>query len=112
EYVWQIRPDLTTADPEALRVGRYAERYAMPPGAEAAFTAHESGHITPMTRAEAITAISNVLAGAVLVGSNPGFDDRHLRRLLGSAPWHYRPLDMATLTAGIRLGLANVVRRF
>lgn len=106
EYVWQIRPDLTTADPEALRIGRYEERYAMPPGAEAAFTLHESGHVTPMTRAEAITAITNVLSGTVIVGSNPAFDERFLRKLLGpgNAQWHYRPYDIVQLAA-VKLGV-------
>ncbi|MFI0530285.1 hypothetical protein ACH3XX_09575 [Streptomyces scabiei] len=101
EYAWQIRPNLAKADPEALRIGRFEERYKVPPYAEAAFTAHESGHITPMNRAEAATAIVNVLSGAVLVGSNPGFDDRFLRKLLGpgSAQWHYRPYDIVQLAA-------------
>jgi hypothetical protein len=101
EYVWQFAPDLSTADPEALRIGRFEERYKVPPFSKAAFTAHESGHVTPMTRREAVTAITNVLSGAVLVGSNPGFDDRFLRKLLGpgSAQWHYRPYDIVQLAA-------------
>ncbi|MFJ8054923.1 hypothetical protein [Streptomyces sp. NPDC096142] len=101
EYVWQIRPRLATADPKALEVGRYLERFAVPPHAEAAFTAHESGHVTPMTRAEAVTAIVNVLSGAVLIGSNPGFDERFLRKLVGpgGAQWHYRPYDIVQLAA-------------
>ncbi|MBE4783942.1 hypothetical protein [Streptomyces caniscabiei] len=101
EYAWQIRPNLAKADPEALRIGRYEERFAVPPNAEAAWTADESGHVAPMTRREAVTAIVNVLSGAVLVGSNPGFDDRHLRRLVGRgrAQWHYRPYDIVQLAA-------------
>jgi len=101
EYVWQVRPNLTNADPEALKVGRFKERFAVPDGAEAAWTADESGLVAPMTRAEAVTAIVNVLRGAVLVGSNPAFDDRHLRRLVGRgrAQWHYRPYDIVQLAA-------------
>ncbi|MBK3563198.1 MULTISPECIES: hypothetical protein [unclassified Streptomyces] len=101
EYVWQIRPNLATADPKALEIGRYLERFAVPPHAEAAWTLDESGHVAPMTRAEAVTAIVNVLSGAVLVGSNPGFDERHLRRLVGRgrAHWHYRPYDIVQLAA-------------
>lgn len=106
EYAWQIRPDLVSFDPRALEIGRFEDRFKIPPYAEAAFTAHESGHITPMTRAEAVTAIVNVLSGAVLVGSNPGFDDRFLRKLLGpgSAQWHYRPYDIVQLAAA-KVGL-------
>lgn len=101
EYVWQIRPNLAHADPEALKVGRFEERFAVPDGVEAAWTLDEDGLVAPMTRAEAITAIVNVLRGAVLVGSNPAFDDRHLRRLVGRgrAQWHYRPYDIVQLAA-------------
>ncbi|MFI9824450.1 hypothetical protein ACIHFC_28960 [Streptomyces sp. NPDC052013] len=101
EYCWQFAPVLANADPEALRIGRFDERYKVPPFSKAAFTAHESGHVTPMTRRETVTAIVNVLSGAVLVGSNPGFDDRFLRKLLGpgSAQWHYRPYDIVQLAA-------------
>ena len=99
EYVWQIRPNLATADPESLRIGRYLDRFAVPAHVEAAFTGYPDKAV-PMTRFQAVSAIRSVLDGAVLVGSNPGFDDRFLRKLLGAAPWHYRPLDIATLAAG------------
>lgn len=98
EYVWQIRPDLATADPEALRIGRYGQRFAVPDGHEAAFTGYP-GDVVPMTRFQAASAITSVLRGAVLLGSNPGFDAGFLRPLLGGAPWHYRPVDVATLAA-------------
>lgn len=113
EYVWQIRPSLTTADPKSLKIGRYEERFAVPAHAEAAWTGYEDGPVLPMTRAQVVEAIMNVLGGAVLIGSNPGFDDRFLRKLLGpgSAQWHYRPVDIATLAAGRKLGMAEMVRR-
>lgn len=102
EYVWQIRPNLATADPDSLKIGRYMERFTVPPHAEAAWTGYEGGPVLPMTRAEATGAILSVLQGAVLVGSNPGFDDRFLRKLLGpgAAQWHYRPIDIAAFAAG------------
>ncbi|BBC35220.1 hypothetical protein SGFS_065140 [Streptomyces graminofaciens] len=113
EYVWQIRPNLATADPESLKIGRYLERFAVPVPAEAAWTGYEDGPILPMTRAAVVGALMNVLGGAILVGSNPGFDDRFLRKLLspGSSQWHYRPVDIATLAAGRKLGMAEMVRR-
>jgi hypothetical protein len=114
EYCWQFVVDLDAADPESLRIGRFHERFAVPcgPNIGAAYT--ECSPVVPMPRGEAVEAIVRLLSGTVLVGSNPGFDDRHLRKLLGpgGAQWHYRPLDMATLTAGIRLGLARVIRQF
>lgn len=106
EYVWQIRPDLATADPESLKIGRYLERFVVPPQAEAAWTGYGDGPVLPMKRSEVVAAVMDVLSGAVMVGSNPGFDDRFLRRLLGpgAAQWHYRPVDIATLAAGYRYG--------
>ncbi|MGW4670134.1 3'-5' exonuclease [Streptomyces sp. NPDC004324] len=116
EYVWQITPDLTTADPESLRIGGFHERFQVPDGVDidAAFTGYEEGPVVPMTRAQAVSAILSVLRGAILVGSNPAFDDRFLRKLLGpgSAQWHYRPLCIATLAAGRKLGMVEMVRRF
>jgi DNA polymerase III epsilon subunit-like protein len=108
EYVWQIRPNLATADPEALKIGRYLERFAVPPHAAAAWTGYGNDPVLPMTRAEVVEGILNVLRGAALIGSNPAFDDRFLRKLLGpgSAQWHYRPVCIATLAAGYRLGQA------
>ncbi|MFC7817617.1 hypothetical protein ACFUTR_23585 [Streptomyces sp. NPDC057367] len=113
EYVWQVRPDLATADPESLKIGRYLERFVVPPHAEAAWTGYDQGPVLPMMRREVVAAVMDVLRGAVLVGSNPGFDDRFLRKLLGpgSAQWHYRPVDIATLAAGRKLGQVELIRR-
>ncbi|MYW48857.1 hypothetical protein [Streptomyces sp. SID161] len=97
EYVWQFAIDQAAADPEALRIGRYRERHVVDPSWGAAFTG--PGPILPCSRASAVEAIAGMLAGAVLVGSNPGFDDRFLRKLLGSARWHYRPYDIVQLAA-------------
>jgi hypothetical protein len=113
EYLWQVRPNLATADAEALKIGRYLERFVVPPHAEAAWTGYGEGPVLPMKRSEVVAAVMDVLRGAVLVGSNPGFDDRFLRKLCGpgSAQWHYRPVDIATLAAGRKLGMVEMVRR-
>ncbi|MBL1108015.1 hypothetical protein JK361_26080 [Streptomyces sp. 5-8] len=99
EYVWQFTIDQAAADPEALRIGRYRERHLVDPSWGAAFTG--PGPVLPCSRSSAIEAIASMLSGAVLVGSNPGFDDRFLRKLLGpgSARWHYRPYDIVQLAA-------------
>ncbi|MFI8300025.1 hypothetical protein ACIGCZ_29275 [Streptomyces nigra] len=102
EYVWEfaIDPEARAFDPEALRIGRWHERRQLPTGTgQAAFTGQVPAVLMP--RSEAVKAIINVLRGAVLVGSNPGFDDRFLRKLLGpgSAQWHYRPYDIVQLAA-------------
>lgn len=108
EYVWQFNPDLTKADPESLRIGRFHERFQVPFGSniDAAFTGHSKGLAVPMSREQAVAAVLNVLHGSILIGSNPGFDDRFLRKLLGpgSAQWHYRPYDIVQLAA-VKVGL-------
>jgi DNA polymerase III epsilon subunit-like protein len=107
EYVWQIRPAVPErADPEALRIGRFEERFVVPNGFTAAFTGN-APHILGSTRDDVAVAIGRVLKGAVLVGSNPGFDDRFLRDLLDGAPWYYRPTCVATLAAGYLYGQAE-----
>ncbi|MCX4575648.1 hypothetical protein OHB41_21130 [Streptomyces sp. NBC_01571] len=99
EYVWQFAIDLTAADPEALRIGRFRERRQLAMGGGAAFTGCVPA--VPMSRAEAVEAVVSVLRGAVLVGSNPGFDERFFRKLVGpgGAQWHYRPYDVVQLAA-------------
>jgi oligoribonuclease (3'-5' exoribonuclease) len=114
EHVWEfsIDPAVGAFDPESLRIGRWHERRQLPTGtSEAAFTG--SIPAVPMDRDDAVKAILHLLRGAVIVGSNPGFDDRFLRKLLGpgSAQWHYRPVCIATLAAGWKLGMAELVRR-
>ncbi len=102
EYVWEfaIDPVPGAFDPEALRISRWHERRQLATGTtQAAFSGYTPA--VEMPRTEAIQAITNVLRGAVLIGSNPGFDERFLRKLLGpgSAQWHYRPYDIVQLAA-------------
>lgn len=109
EYVWQVRPDLTTADPEALKIGRYKERFAIPDGWDA-IEFMKSGPPFRSLIPEMLFDLQEALSGAVLIGSNPGFDVAFLTKLLQAhgrkLPWHYRPIDIATLAAGYRLGQA------
>ena len=99
EYCWQFAVDRAAADSEALRIGRFRERYLVDPSWGAAWTG--PGPVIPCSRADAVNAIVALLRGTMLVGSNPGFDERHLRKLLGpgSAQWHYRPYDIVQLAA-------------
>ena len=47
-----------------------------------------------------------------MVGSNPAFDAAFLGRLLGvwPLPWHYRPVDVATLAAGNCYGAGSATQ--
>lgn len=89
EHRWFVEPDLTTADPEALRIGRFYERTV---GVEW----DDPG--------EAARTIATATTGAVLVGCNSQFDMRFLAAWLrahGQRPlWHYRPVDVGALAYG------------
>ena len=109
EYVWQVRPDLTTADPEALKIGRFEERFAIPDGWDA-LEFMVSGTPFRSLIPEMLFDLQDALSGAIVIGSNPGFDIAFLTKLLQAhgrkLPWHYRPIDIATLAAGYRFGQA------
>ncbi|KAB2975993.1 3'-5' exonuclease [Streptomyces sp. SS1-1] len=114
EYLWQIRPtraELAAAQPEALRIGGYAERFAVPDGAAAADML--AVPVVPLDYLDVAGRIFKALTGAVMVGSNPHFDASFLHRMLqtGATPWHYRPVCIATLAAGRKLGMTEMVRR-
>jgi hypothetical protein len=104
EHVWQFAPRTLDAEihGEALRIGRFHERFAVPHGCTAAYTA--GGDIDPMTRADAITEVTEILRGSVLHANNAAFDDRHLRKLLAlreeEQPWRYRPTCVMARTEG------------
>lgn len=108
EHLWQIRPtraDLMAAQPDALRISRYTERAAVPNGEQAADTLAAP---VALDYLDACQRIYRALDGAVMVGSNPHFDASFLHRLLRTSqtPWHYRPVDIATLAAGYECGKA------
>jgi DNA polymerase III epsilon subunit-like protein len=109
EHLWQIKPskiDLEHADPEALRINGYAERMALPEDYWAGDMSHLCGIPHPMKRDELRTVITELLTGAVMIGSNPAFDAAFLKVFLDGTPWHYRTIDVATLAAGYRHGQA------
>jgi hypothetical protein len=92
------------ADPKALEIGRYWERRAVPAGAYAADMLPDEPK--PLNHTELAGQLRDVLDGAIIVGSNPGFDLSFLTLWLDASPWHYRPVDIATLAAGYVQGLA------
>lgn len=102
ERLWQVRPNLGLADPEALEINRFADRFAVPDG----FDAIEVIEGAPMklTLGEMLFDFQDFINGAVIIGSNPAFDDTFLKKLLWAngrrIGWHYRTIDVATLVAG------------
>ncbi|MGW2908774.1 3'-5' exonuclease [Streptomyces sp. NPDC001204] len=99
EHVFRIKPDITGADPESLRINRYHERTA------ATDWKWDDPHL-------AAAQLHDLLDGAVLVGSNPSFDADMIRNLFvryydDAKPWHYRTVDVVTLAAGWLYGRAS-----
>ena len=120
EYAWQIRPDLTTADPGALKVGGYYSRCLISgctPGSVITLTApvdEDSGDSSQgrrMVAAELAGDLGPMLNGAHLIAANPGFDAGHMAAFLrfnGECPaWDYHLTDIGSLVRGRIAGLGK-----
>lgn len=113
EHLWQVRPDLIGADPNALSVGRFYERLHWQlrenPVVDLA-ARFKDGKDDGLTNASDVAAfVASMLNGAVLVGQNVQFDAAHLTTFLrrnGQAyTAHYRPVCVTTMAAGFLYGL-------
>lgn len=109
ERQWQVRPNLDAADSEALNVNRFGERFTVPDGWDAIEVL--DGPPLRLTLSEFLFDFQDFIAGCVMVGSNPAFDDTFLKKLLWAnnrkVTWHYRTIDIATLAAGALYGRAS-----
>lgn len=90
EHTWWIAGvDLSTADPDALRISRYYQRTPTAAWEHPDIVAREVAELT---------------AGRHLVGAVPSFDAAFVNRFLranGHAPsWHYHLVDVEALAAG------------
>ena len=116
EYLFQIRTSLSGADPKALEINRHGERFAVPDGEFAAqLPTARWTTITPHTESTLLHTLLGILDDAMLVGSNPAFDDRFLTKLMqdaGAAPtWHYRTVDIAGMAVGHLYGQAYTLTK-
>lgn len=110
EYLWRVEPDLTAADPNGLRVGRYYKRTAgmagpKTPGASAAVNLAADGAEARWSSKAAVAAdLAVLLDGAHIVGAVPSFDAAFLSRWLpryGQAfTAHYHLIDVEALAVG------------
>jgi hypothetical protein len=105
EIVHWIKPDLSKADPIALKIGHFYERTADFPYAEG--IKNERGQAWSLASYIA-PAVARDLNGRHIVGAVPSFDDVMLKAFLrknGQAPtWHYHLIDVEALIAG-KLGV-------
>lgn len=109
EHLWQIKLgkwEIEQADPKAMEINGYHERFALPEDYQAGEMLHACGTPHPVKRADLRSDLTLLLDGAVLVGSNPGFDAAFLHVFLDAKPWHYRTVDIALLAVGFRYGQA------
>lgn len=81
-----VSHDLGTADPEALKIGGYAERCPHP--------VEYANYVRVPGNDETLDRLRAELEHATLVGCCPAFDASFLRERLGCAPWAYRMLDL------------------
>lgn len=116
EYVWHLPVDLSRADPEALRIGRFHDRNVQFLEPMMQYVKRVGGpsdgddgdgymHVVTWVR-----ELVELTRGAVLVANNPSFDVPRLERLVrqgGQCPmWTYHPVDIKALAAGAIAGLS------
>jgi len=103
EHVFQLRPDLSAADPESLKIGRFEERFAVPDGVDATWATNGDG-TWRLQRHEALWEIQSLLADAYLIAAVPSFDDSMLKALMRDHDrrirWRYRLICVETLVCG------------
>lgn len=92
EYGIHIQDYFYDMEPEAARVNGFSQRFL------------NDSLYDERTLRGAVSALADLLDGAVFVGSNPAFDQRAMANLFlhgGRTPtWHYRSIDVCTLVSG------------
>jgi len=88
--------DLSKADPFALRINKFYDRY---------------NEMHAFTKYEAAQQIVMATRGAHIVGAVPNFDTERMDRLLRAyrflPDWHYHLIDVETLAIGYLKGLTS-----
>ena len=112
EWRFQVRPNMDRADPESLRISRYAKRYELGPRQLAAGWLPPDGAMRPLVLSELAWWLDRLLAGRHVFGLCPSFDTLRLslllRKLVGPShrdPWHYQPHDIEDQVVGYLLAL-------
>lgn len=103
-HIWIAPRQLQNAEPGALQVGRFYERFP------------ERGWVsTDEERFASAREIAAFTEGCYLVGANPAFDAGFLNAFLresGVCPaWHHRLIDIESLAVGLCIGEDDAWRR-
>lgn len=111
-WLYRIEPDLTTADPRALEIGRFAERTAQmrhatdpDPGALNIWDLTGTRRNLWSDPADLAEFLATYLLDVILVAANPAFDAGFISALLAAhgynpQPWHYRLRDIGSMAYG------------
>lgn len=109
-YCWQICPDLTTADPMALKVGRYYQRIRDAGAVPGTVWRVEHPELSCLEVRRIITAaaaageIAALLDGVSFAAANVAFDSAFLAAFLranGQCPtWDYHLVEIESYAAG------------
>ncbi len=126
EYAWQVGPDLETAEPQALRVGRFYQRNKVRYQGGGRRVEHpnmnrlSNGGVTTSANdtggsAHTVAAeVAELVDGAVLAGINVGFDAVFLGKFLRGygqcGTWNYHLVELLSLAAGWLAGQGRPVR--
>jgi hypothetical protein len=111
EMLWHIRPDLSLADPAALKIGGYYERCTVANRAAGQVqriqlpTDEFPGEKPALSGSSQLAGtLARMLAGAHVIAANPGFDTGHVAAFLranGECPaWDYHLTDIASVVRG------------
>jgi hypothetical protein len=111
ETLWHVRPDLSGADPAALKVGGYYERCTVANRAagqvqRVPLPADEFPAEKPALSGspQLAATLARMLAGAHVIAANPGFDTGHVAAFLRAngecESWDYHLTDIASLVRG------------
>jgi hypothetical protein len=124
EHVFHVKPDLTKADPTALRICRYYERAGemdRAPRAMGMLDGQTYLDDTPRSGlrwqepTRVAMSLARLLDGKHIVGAVPSFDaaflSRFLHRLGQAATWHYHLIDVEALAIGHMAGRFTTLQR-
>jgi len=109
EWLFQLAPNMAKAQDKALDVGRFMQRFKVPPDIEAiAWSPVNRRTPSALTRDAAARTLATLLEGRHVVGACPWFDTERLGLLLrahGLTPtWHHHLVDVEALTVGWLVG--------
>jgi hypothetical protein len=129
EWQFQLRPNMSRAHPEALKVSRFEQRYRLGRGEQALGWSPPTLAVTPdfppvrLTYGAVATTLRALLAGRHVVGAVPNFDTerlslfmrKHLRGGIKGGPveeyrdpWHYHLADVENLAVGYLAAAGDV----